>query len=54
MGEDFNIFTGNSLGMRLMQTLSEQLDGTFNIENNFGTLVKVCFKQQIFETGVKG
>ncbi|MEP6748859.1 MAG: histidine kinase dimerization/phosphoacceptor domain -containing protein [Bacteroidota bacterium] len=36
----------NSLGMQLMQTLSEQLDGNIKIENMEGTVVKVCFRQQ--------
>ncbi|MEO5594938.1 MAG: histidine kinase dimerization/phosphoacceptor domain -containing protein [Chitinophagaceae bacterium] len=39
----------NSLGMQLMQTLSEQLDGNMQIENKEGTIVKVCFRQQVVE-----
>ncbi|MEP7108327.1 MAG: histidine kinase dimerization/phosphoacceptor domain -containing protein [Ferruginibacter sp.] len=36
----------NSLGMQLMQTLSEQLDGKMKIENKDGTIVNVYFRQQ--------
>jgi two-component sensor histidine kinase len=32
-----------------MQTLSEQLDGSMQIENKEGTIVKVCFRQQTME-----
>jgi two-component system, sensor histidine kinase PdtaS len=32
-----------SLGMSLMAGLSEDLDGTFSIENNNGTLIKISF-----------
>ena len=36
-----------SLGMSLMAGLSEDLDGTFSIENNNGTLIKVSFIHDI-------
>lgn len=39
----------NSLGMRLMQTLSEQLDGNIKIENKQGTTVRICFRHQVIE-----
>jgi len=32
-----------SLGMSLMKGLSEDLDGTFSIENNIGTTIKISF-----------
>jgi two-component sensor histidine kinase len=36
-----------SLGMSLMAGLSEDLDGSFSIENNNGTLIKVSFAHDI-------
>ena len=42
---EFDLSQSKSLGMQLMQTLSDQLDGKFNIENNNGTVVKVHFRQ---------
>jgi two-component sensor histidine kinase len=39
-----------SLGMSLMKGLSEDLDGSFSIENNNGTTIKVSF---IHDMGVK-
>ena len=36
-----------SLGMSLMAGLSEDLDGTFSIENNNGTLIKISFVHDI-------
>jgi len=32
-----------SLGMSLMEGLSEDLDGNFSIENNIGTTIKISF-----------
>jgi two-component system, sensor histidine kinase PdtaS len=40
---DSNIKKPGSLGMSLMAGLSEDLDGTFSIENNNGTLIKISF-----------
>ena len=39
-----------SLGMSLMKGLSEDIDGTFSIENNNGTIIKISF---VHDTGVK-
>ena len=39
-----------SLGMSLMAGLSEDLDGTFSIENNNGTIIKISF---IHDKGAK-
>jgi two-component sensor histidine kinase len=36
-----------SLGLSLMAGLSEDLDGTFSIENNNGTLIKISFTHDI-------
>jgi two-component sensor histidine kinase len=33
----------SSLGMSLMAGLSEDLDGSFSIENNQGTTIKISF-----------
>ena len=38
-----------SLGMQLMQTLSEQLDGNMEIVNKNGIIIKVCFRPQAVE-----
>ncbi len=43
-------FTGKklgSLGMSLMEGLSEDLDGHFCIENNNGTTIKIAFKKEM-------
>ncbi len=47
--EDIDPSQRNSFGKQLMQTLSEQLDGSMRIENKEGTVVKVCFRQQTME-----
>lgn len=39
-----------SLGMSLMEGLSEDMDGSFSIENNNGTVIKILFRH---EAGVK-
>ncbi|MEP7108328.1 MAG: sensor histidine kinase [Ferruginibacter sp.] len=49
MAKDIELCQRNSLGMRLMQTLSQQLDGNIKIESKEGAMVKVCFKQQARE-----
>ncbi len=36
-----------SLGMSLMAGLSEDLDGTFSIENNNGTMIKISFVHDV-------
>ncbi|CAN5621304.1 hypothetical protein BH11BAC3_BH11BAC3_01910 [soil metagenome] len=46
IAEDIYLSQRKSLGMQLMQTLSEQLDGNMKMESNEGTIVKVCFRQQ--------
>ena len=40
----------DSLGMNLMAGLSEDLDGSFSIENNNGTTIKISF---VYDPGVK-
>jgi two-component sensor histidine kinase len=40
-----------SLGMSLMAGLSEDLDGSFSIENNNGTVIRILF---VHDMGVKG
>ncbi|MEP6748858.1 MAG: histidine kinase dimerization/phosphoacceptor domain -containing protein [Bacteroidota bacterium] len=49
MAKDIDPSQRNSLGMRLMQTLSEQLDGNMKIESTEGTVVKVFFRQQVID-----
>ncbi|PZX93296.1 hypothetical protein DOS84_10530 [Flavobacterium aquariorum] len=39
----------NSFGMSLIKGLSDDLDGTFSIENNNGTLLKLNFEKVILE-----
>lgn len=41
--DGFDAEARNSLGMNLMAGLSDQLDGTFNIENNDGLQVTITF-----------
>ena len=36
-----------SLGMSLMAGLSEDLNGTFSLENNNGTIIKISFERDI-------
>ncbi len=52
-----------SMGMMLMNTLAEQLEGTLNIRSNNGVTITVCFKYQeepggadplVCEEGVRG
>lgn len=45
----FNPSQSKSLGMQLMQTLSEQLDGNVWIESQNGTIIKVIFKPHLAE-----
>ncbi|CAN5478920.1 hypothetical protein BH11BAC5_BH11BAC5_11520 [soil metagenome] len=47
IAKNIDLSQRNSLGMQLMQTLSEQLDGCMKIENKEGTIVKVCFRQHV-------
>ena len=47
IAKDIDLSERNSLGMQLMQTLSEQLDGNMKIESEEGTIVKVCFRQHV-------
>lgn len=43
--EDFDIGKVNSLGMRLIKGLSQDLDGSFEIYSNNGTVIRVRFKK---------
>ena len=45
LSTDFDPDESNSLGMNLMQGLSEQLDGSFNIKNDQGVCVEITFKK---------
>ena len=45
----FNPSQSKSLGMQLMQTLSEQLDGNVWVESQNGTIIKVIFKPHLAE-----
>jgi len=47
MPSDLNNKKVGSLGMSLMEGLSEDLDGTFSIENNNGTVIKIAFVHTI-------
>ena len=49
---DFELENRESLGMNLMVGLSDQVDGTFNVENNNGLTVTITFtkKQQLMDT----
>ena len=40
---DFDSKIGASMGMELLQGLTDDLGGSFNIETNDGTLIKVTF-----------
>jgi len=40
---EFDIFETDSLGMQLVDTLVEQLDGTLQIESRDGTQFKITF-----------
>ncbi|MVT09584.1 histidine kinase dimerization/phosphoacceptor domain -containing protein [Chitinophaga tropicalis] len=44
--EGFDILTRGSMGARLMDTLTEQLEGVLTIKNAGGVVVTVTFKQQ--------
>ncbi|MEO6550243.1 MAG: histidine kinase dimerization/phosphoacceptor domain -containing protein [Ferruginibacter sp.] len=46
IAKDIDLSQRNSLGIQLMQTLSEQLDGNIKIESLEGTVVKVYFRDQ--------
>jgi len=45
--ENFDVNTVNSLGMRLIRGLSMDLDGSFNIYTDGGTVIKLCFRKVI-------
>jgi two-component sensor histidine kinase len=47
---DFSLAEGTSFGMMLMTGLTEQLDGIFSIENKNGTMIRMCFKDEISKT----
>ena len=44
---DFDAENSNSLGMSLMQGLTGDLNGTFSITNNNGTVIKINFKRDL-------
>jgi len=44
---EFHVKKSGSLGMSLMSGLSGDLDGTFTVENNQGTLIKIIFIREI-------
>jgi len=46
MPSHFNNKKTGSLGMSLMEGLSEDLDGSFSIQNNNGTTIKISFVQE--------
>ena len=41
---DFNSRLGASMGMELLQGLTDDIGGNFSIENNNGTCIKIIFK----------
>jgi two-component system, sensor histidine kinase PdtaS len=47
MSQQFSNKKPGSLGMSLMEGLSEDLDGKFSIENNNGTTIKVLFSYDV-------
>lgn len=49
---DFSLTTGDSFGMMLMKGLTKQLDGEFTIENENGTLIRICFKDVNGQKGI--
>ncbi|MEO5638377.1 MAG: sensor histidine kinase [Chitinophagaceae bacterium] len=49
IAKDIDLSQIKSLGMQLMQTLSEQLDGNMKIESKEGTIVKVCFRRPVIK-----
>lgn len=49
IAKDVDLSQRNTMGMQLMQTLSEQLDGNMTIESKEGAIVKICFRLQVAE-----
>ncbi len=47
MPQQFNSKKAGSLGMSLMEGLSEDLDGRFSIENKNGTTIKISFAHDV-------
>jgi two-component system, sensor histidine kinase PdtaS len=45
---DWQKKTGNSLGLKLMQGLSEDIQGSFNIQTIKGTTVTVAFRKELY------
>ncbi|WP_138430454.1 PAS domain S-box protein [Fodinibius saliphilus] len=43
--EDFSIENQNSIGMNLIQTLTQQLNGSLQVYNDGGSCFKVCFQK---------
>ena len=51
---DHSLIPGNSLGLKLMKGLSEDIHASFTIEKNNGTLIKVEFREnQFLQTACK-
>lgn len=48
---DFSVGRGTSFGMMLMTGLTKQLDGVFTIENENGTIIRMCFKEEALGAG---
>ena len=48
---DFDSKTGASMGMELLQGLTDDLGGSFSIEANNGTHIKVNFDYKSVSTG---
>ena len=42
--DDLDINTSESLGLKLVKMLAEQLDGTFKIESKKGTFAEIEFR----------
>ena len=43
MKQDLDIYESNTLGLQLIITLVEQIDGTIHIENKEGTKILIIF-----------
>jgi two-component sensor histidine kinase len=46
---DFNLDSSNSLGMQLVNSLVNQLDGSIEIERTKGTEFNIKFKELMYE-----
>lgn len=45
--DEFDLLTVESLGMSLMQGLSEQLDGSFDVQNDHGLQLSITFRKNL-------